>query len=96
MKPDANDLTETTKSPLDDAAKPSEVLEGQNIEPAAHDRRAALRRGVCAERFVSPAKSPKKTQKEWSEFILSVAGSIPDPSFRRHDQGTFEQRDELR
>lgn len=89
MKPETTNHDETTKSHADDAAKQAEVPSSEGVEQAAQERLAALCRGMCAERFVSPAKSPKKTQKEWSEFILSVAGSIPDPSFRRHDQGTF-------
>ena len=96
MKSETTNHAEMTRSQADEAAKQVEVPPSDGVEQAAQDRLAALRRRMGAEHFVSPAKSPKKTQKEWSEFILSVAGSIPDPSFRRHDQGTFEQRDELR
>jgi hypothetical protein len=35
------------------------------------------------------------TQEEWREFVLSRAGSISDPSFMRHEQGEYEQREEL-
>jgi hypothetical protein len=35
------------------------------------------------------------TQEEWHEFVLSTAGSITDPSFVRHEQGEYEQREEL-
>ncbi len=35
------------------------------------------------------------TQEEWREFVLSTAGSITDPSFVRHEQGEYEQREEL-
>ena len=31
----------------------------------------------------------------WVEFVRSTAGSIPDPTFIRHEQGAFESREEL-
>lgn len=93
MKPEETDLEDQTLSDHQAAGTPADVSLGNDVERAVQDRLTALRRGVSAERAVSPAKSPKRTQEEWSEFIQSVAGSIPDPSFRRHDQGTFEQRD---
>ena len=94
MKPDDIDLERQSRSDREAAGKHADVPISSDVDQATQDRRKALRRGVSEERFVSPAKTPKRTQEEWSEFILSVAGSIPDPSFRRHDQGTFEQRDD--
>lgn len=94
MKAEEADLEEQTRPDRQAAETPADGSLGSDVEQAVQDRLAALRRGVSPERFVSPAKSPKRTQEEWSEFILSVAGSIPDPSFRRHDQGTFEQRED--
>ena len=94
MKPEETDREDQTRSDREAAGKHADVSLSSDVDPAAQDRLKALRRGVSAERFVSPAKTPKVTQEEWCEFILSVAGSIPDPSFRRHDQGTFEQRDD--
>ena len=38
---------------------------------------------------------PQMTQEEWREFIQHTAGSITDPTFRRHEQGEYEKRDEL-
>ena len=35
------------------------------------------------------------SDEEWREFVNATAGSIPDPTFQRHPQGEFEQRDEL-
>jgi hypothetical protein len=35
------------------------------------------------------------TDAAWMEFIRQHAGSISDPSFVRHDQGEFEQRELL-
>ena len=95
MKPDAISLAEATKTLVDEAAQQEGVSPSVFVEQAVQDRLAALRRGASTERRFSPAKSPKMTQAEWRSFILEVAGSIPDPSFRRHDQGTFEQRGDL-
>ena len=33
--------------------------------------------------------------EQWRKFVHEMAGSITDPSFKRHPQGDFEQRDEL-
>ncbi|MGD0089643.1 MAG: hypothetical protein ABSE73_06955 [Planctomycetota bacterium] len=29
----------------------------------------------------------------WRKAVLATAGSIPDPSFRRHEQGAYEKRE---
>lgn len=34
-------------------------------------------------------------QAEWKRFVRETAGSIPDPTFVRHEQGEFEKREEL-
>ncbi len=94
MNPEESDLEDQTRSDREAARKHADVSQSSDVDQAVQDRLKALRRGVSAERFVSPAKTSKMTQEEWRDFILSVAGSIPDPSFRRHDQGTFEQRDD--
>ena len=45
---------------------------------------------------VEPSKKPKAmSREEWLRFIRDTAGSIDDPTFVRHEQGTFEIRDEL-
>jgi len=46
---------------------------------------------------VEPAikKASEMTQEEWRQFIAETAGSITDPTFRRHEQGEFEERDPL-
>ena len=41
------------------------------------------------------AAKPAMTQEEWAAWVKSMAGSIDDPTFRRHEQGDFEQRDPL-
>ena len=39
---------------------------------------------------------PAMTQEEWRKFIFSMAGSITDPTFCRHEQGDYEQREIVR
>lgn len=43
---------------------------------------------------IEPVK-PTLTQEEWRAWVLATAGSIPDPTFLRHEQGEYEQREEL-
>ena len=33
--------------------------------------------------------------EQWHNFVHEMAGSITDPTFQRHPQGNFEQRDKL-
>ena len=35
------------------------------------------------------------SDEQWQKFVNETAGSIADPTFQRHAQGEFEQRDEL-
>lgn len=35
------------------------------------------------------------TQEEWQAFVTATAGSIPDPTFFRHEQGEHQERDAL-
>jgi hypothetical protein len=38
-------------------------------------------------------RAPRQmTQQEWEAFIERLAGSIHDPTFRRHDQGDYDER----
>ncbi|HEV2968727.1 MAG TPA: hypothetical protein VGY55_01985 [Pirellulales bacterium] len=37
---------------------------------------------------IEPLAAPRMTQDEWQEFIRSTAGSIADPTFVRHPQGS--------
>lgn len=34
-------------------------------------------------------------REEWRRFLCQTAGSISDPTFKRHEQGEFEQREAL-
>jgi len=43
---------------------------------------------------IIPAPPPMSRQ-EWSRFVERTAGSIPDPTFARPDQGSFESRESL-
>jgi hypothetical protein len=44
---------------------------------------------------IDPIVPAAMTQEEWSAFVMATAGSIPDPSFVRHEQGQYERREEL-
>ncbi len=35
------------------------------------------------------------TPEEWRAWVMSMAGCVTDPSFRRHEQGEYEQREAL-
>lgn len=38
---------------------------------------------------------PPPSREEWARQVDHFAGSIEDPTFLRHEQGTYEARDEL-
>mgnify|MGYP007122465419 CR=1 FL=1 len=44
--------------------------------------------------LVEPMESTM-TDDQWCRFVRDTAGSIADPTFLRHSQGEFEQREEL-
>jgi hypothetical protein len=45
---------------------------------------------------VEPVSRRKQmTQEEYAAWVQSMAGSITDPSFRRHEQGEYEEREPL-
>jgi hypothetical protein len=47
---------------------------------------------VIVESLDAPA-GPATSPEEWLKFIESTAGKITDPTFVRHPQGEYEQRD---
>jgi hypothetical protein len=49
---------------------------------------------VVVETVETPA-GPITDPDEWHRFVERVAGSITDPTFMRHPQGEYEQREEL-
>jgi hypothetical protein len=46
-------------------------------------------------RVVIESGPPAMSQEEWRQWVEKMAGSIPDPTFRRHEQGDYEVREEL-
>jgi hypothetical protein len=42
---------------------------------------------------IQDAPRPARTKEEWEVFVKRTAGSIADPSFRRHPQGEFPVRE---
>ncbi len=44
---------------------------------------------------IEPVGPPAMSQEEWREFVRRTAGSITDPTFRRHEQGEYEERKPL-
>ncbi|MGQ0636348.1 MAG: hypothetical protein ACT4QC_17185 [Planctomycetaceae bacterium] len=44
---------------------------------------------------IEPAPRASMTQEEWRVWVNEMAGSVTDPTFRRHDQGELEQREAL-
>jgi len=44
---------------------------------------------------VEPVSTRIASQEEWRQFIMRTAGSITDPTFRRHEQGEYEEREPL-
>lgn len=45
--------------------------------------------------IVESAPRPTMTTEEWHAFVDRTAGSITDPTFRRWEQGEYEERDPL-
>jgi hypothetical protein len=37
---------------------------------------------------IESASTESMTQEEWRKLVMSMAGSISDPTFRRHEQGS--------
>lgn len=46
---------------------------------------------VTVEIDAAPKKA--KSREEWEEFVKRTAGSIKDPTFRRHPQGEYPIRE---
>jgi len=45
--------------------------------------------------IIEPSGAPGMTQEQWRAWVESTAGSVTDPTFRRHDQGEYEEREPL-
>lgn len=50
---------------------------------------------VVVEPAESVAKSAEDAPEQWRDFIAATAGCIADPTFRRPEQGPYEQRGEV-
>lgn len=50
---------------------------------------------VTVEMAEPTAEMAAKNREEWLRFIENTAGKITDPTFERHPQGEYEQREEL-
>jgi hypothetical protein len=50
---------------------------------------------VTVETVGEAAARPALSREEWGRFVRDMAGRITDPTFQRHPQGEYEQRDEL-
>jgi hypothetical protein len=48
--------------------------------------------GKEVEIVVTPA-APRLTQEQWKAILERTAGSIDDPSFFRHEQGEYDERE---
>lgn len=44
---------------------------------------------------VEATNHPAANIDDWRRFIRQTAGSIDDPTFRRHEQGNIDQRENL-
>ena len=95
MTPTTIHLAETTKALVDEAARQAGVSPSEFVEQALRDRLAAQTVRSRRERLVSPAKTPDMSPEAWRQFLERVAGSIPDPTFRRHDQGIVDAAEDL-
>lgn len=45
-------------------------------------------------RVIVEPLQPSLADDQWQAFVRQTAGSIPDPTFRRHEQGEFESRED--
>jgi hypothetical protein len=41
------------------------------------------------------ARKKQMSQAEWAAWVQSMTGAISDPTFQRHDQGDYEEREPL-
>lgn len=44
---------------------------------------------------LEPKRAEQMTQEEWQAFVKEISGSIPDPTFFRHEQGEYEERGQI-
>lgn len=51
---------------------------------------------VIVETVERAANPSTRNRQEWLQFIANTTGKITDPTFKRHPEGEYELRDELR
>jgi hypothetical protein len=51
---------------------------------------------VIIEPVDRPERAPSMGREEWKQFVMETAGSISDPTFRRHEQEEFESARSVR
>ncbi len=44
---------------------------------------------------IEPARPARMGADEWRAWVRATAGSVTDPTFRRHQQGVLEERESL-
>ena len=59
------------------------------LSPADADREVVV--------TIEPSPGPRRpiSPEEWRAWIVATAGSVPDPTFFRHEQGEWERRESL-
>jgi antitoxin FitA len=87
-------IVATRANPDGESIAMSTVLRG-HVESGriVIDENAVLPEGAAVRIELIPAAA--MSQAEWEAFIRSTAGSIADPTFVRHPQGEYEQREVL-
>jgi predicted dehydrogenase len=50
---------------------------------------------LAAYKSAATEKTVFVTSEGWRQFVSKTAGSISDPTFKRHEQGKYEQREDL-
>ena len=95
MTPNLIQIDEATKALVEGAAKQAGISPSELVEQVLRDRLATRSASAKRPRLISPTVTRKMPQDEWRQFVARIAGSIPDPTFCRHDQGRLEDVEEL-
>ena len=64
-----------------------------NVPLGEADANKGLR--VTVETLESPKAMPLTDRAAWLQFLEQMGGSITDPTFERHQQGDYEERETL-
>jgi hypothetical protein len=66
-----------------------------NVVVPLGPERAGTEVEVSVQTRDEPMSLERMTDEQWRKRVAETAGSITDPTFRRHDQGHFEHRMEF-